>query len=162
MLPYSGAPIFNTVEAAAFCRASDRAWGRKVVATNGCYDLLHYGHVRFLEAARRLGDVLIVLVNSDASVRTLKGPGRPLVPEGDRAYLLSRLRCVGGVLIFSGTDCAAELCRLAPDVYAKDEAWRTVQHPAEKAALEKCGTEVVWLPRTEGVSTTDLAERMGK
>ena len=117
-----------------------------LVATNGCFDILHRGHVETLFAARRLGEALCVLVNSDASVQALKGPGRPRNRAADRAYVLAALRCVDCVVIFDGLRCADGLRSLAPDIYAKSEEYREKQDPLEAAALDACGARVEWLP----------------
>lgn len=145
-----------------------RAWrdalrrdGCMLAVTNGCFDLLHRGHVESLYAARHEADALIVFVNSDASVRLQKGQGRPIVPQGDRAALLASLRCVDAVVIFDGTDCAAEIAAIDPDVYVKSAEYRDRQDPAEKAALQRCGTTTVWLRRLPGMSTSGILERLG-
>src|SRR5881275_839903 len=101
-----------------------RAAGKKLVATNGCFDLLHVGHVRYLQAARALGDLLIVGLNSDASVRAYKGPGRPLVPQDERAELLAALRCVDYVVIFDEPTASALVSALQPDIYVKGGDYR--------------------------------------
>jgi D-beta-D-heptose 7-phosphate kinase / D-beta-D-heptose 1-phosphate adenosyltransferase len=134
-----------------------RAAGGTVVATGGCFDLLHPGHIRTLEAARALGDCLIVCMNSDASVRRLKGAGRPVVNEADRAAVLRALRCVDAVLVFEEDTPAAALERLCPDVWAKggDYAGRALP---EAAVLERWGGQAVVLPFVDGKSSTRLIE----
>lgn len=134
--------------------------GRRVVLTNGCFDLLHRGHAEYLRQSAALGDILIVAVNSDVSVRELKGPLRPLNSEGDRAYLLASLRCVDAVFIFPGPRLDAEIRRLRPDIYTKagDYTPETLD-PGERAALEETGTEIRILPFLEGRSTTSLIAR---
>ena len=136
-----------------------RAAGGKVVATGGCFDLLHAGHVRTLEAARALGDCLIVLLNSDDSVRRLKGRDRPLVPEADRAAVLEALACVDAVLVFDEGTPEAVLDRLRPDVWAKGGDYDADDLP-EAAAVAAWGGEVVILPYVEGRSTTRLLREL--
>jgi D-beta-D-heptose 7-phosphate kinase / D-beta-D-heptose 1-phosphate adenosyltransferase len=134
-----------------------RAGGGTVVATGGCFDLLHPGHIRTLEAARALGDCLVVCLNSDASVRRLKGPGRPVVNEVDRAAVLRALRCVDAVLVFDEDTPAAALERLRPDVWAKGGDYAGRDLP-EAAVLEQWGGQAVVLPFVDGKSSTRLIE----
>jgi D-beta-D-heptose 7-phosphate kinase / D-beta-D-heptose 1-phosphate adenosyltransferase len=136
---------------------SVRAAGGTVVATGGCFDLLHPGHIRTLEAARALGDCLVVCLNSDASVKRLKGPGRPVLGVEDRAAVLSALRCVDGVLIFEEDTPAAALERLRPHVWAKGADYAERALP-EAAVLAQWGGEVVLLPFVDGKSTTRIIE----
>ncbi|HUS16951.1 MAG TPA: adenylyltransferase/cytidyltransferase family protein [Chloroflexia bacterium] len=144
------------------------AWsdaGRRVVFTNGAFDLLHVGHVRYLQAARALGDLLIVGLNDDASVRGYKGPGRPLVPATERAELLAALACVDYVVLFGEPTATRLVTALAPDVYAKggdysgggDSAGKPLP---EAAAARAGGGEVVIVPFVPGRSTTGLIERI--
>jgi rfaE bifunctional protein nucleotidyltransferase chain/domain len=134
--------------------------GRRVVLTNGCFDLLHRGHASYLRQSAALGDVLIVAVNSDASVRTLKGPQRPLNSEEDRAYLLASLRCVDAVFIFPGPRLDEEIRLLHPDIYTKagDYTPDTLDR-GERAALDAIGASIRILPIVHGRSTTDLIHR---
>lgn len=136
-----------------------RASGKRVVFTNGCFDLLHVGHTRYLEAARALGDVLVVGLNSDASVRGLKGPGRPVVPEAERAELLGALRCVDYVTLFDEPTPVEVIALLRPDVHTKGGDYRADDLP-EAATVRACGGEVAILPFSEGRSTTGLIERI--
>ncbi|MEA2365871.1 MAG: D-beta-D-heptose 7-phosphate kinase / D-beta-D-heptose 1-phosphate adenosyltransferase [Thermoleophilaceae bacterium] len=131
--------------------------GGLVVATGGCFDLLHSGHVRTLEAARRLGDHLVVCLNSDASVRRLKGPGRPLVSERDRAAVLSALSCVDAVRIFDGDTPVEVLDEIRPDIWAKGGDYSEAELPEERV-VTRWGGRVVILPYVEGRSTTRLIE----
>lgn len=133
---------------------------RSIVLTNGCFDLLHRGHASYLAQSASLGDLLVVAVNSDASVRALKGPARPCNSETDRAYLLAALRCVDAVFIFPGPRLDAEIRRLRPDVYTKagDYTVDTLD-PEERRALKDVGTEIHILPFLQGHSTTSLIER---
>jgi rfaE bifunctional protein nucleotidyltransferase chain/domain len=142
-------------------REAQRTAGRRVVATNGCFDLLHLGHVTYLEAARNLGDVLLVAVNSDASVRALKGPGRPLNPEGDRAAVLAALESVDAVYVFPEPDALAFLRQARPDVYAKggDYTLDTINQE-ERRFVESYGGRVAVVGGVPGHSTTLLAQRL--
>lgn len=139
------------------------AQGKKLVLTNGCFDLLHTGHVRYLEEARSCGDALIVAVNSDASVRELKGPERPLNNELDRAEVLAALRCVDHVTIFTGKRVTEVIRLLRPAIYAKggDYTLETLD-AGERAALEEAGAEISLLQLVAGRSTTGILERMKK
>ena len=134
--------------------------GKKLVLTNGCFDLLHTGHVRYLEQARACGDALIVAVNGDASVRELKGPGRPVNAELDRAEVLSALRCVDHVTIFNGKRVTDVIRSLRPARYAKggDYTLETLD-PGERMALEEVGAEIKLLSLVPGRSTTGILNR---
>jgi D-beta-D-heptose 7-phosphate kinase/D-beta-D-heptose 1-phosphate adenosyltransferase len=139
-----------------------RARGQTVVWTNGCFDLLHIGHVRGLQEARRLGDVLVVGVNSDASVCRLKGPRRPIVSAAERAELLAALACVDRVLIF-GEDTPTEvLRRLQPDIHCKgaDYAPPSTRPIPEAEVVHSYGGRIAFLTFTPGLSTTDLVQRI--
>jgi rfaE bifunctional protein nucleotidyltransferase chain/domain len=130
-----------------------------VVVAGGCFDLLHAGHVRMLQAARALGDCLIVCLNSDLSVRNLKGAGRPLVPERDRAAVLGGLACVDAVEIFSEPTPETALERLRPDVFVKGADYSSRDLP-EARLLATWGGQVVVVPFLDGRSTSDLIDRM--
>jgi rfaE bifunctional protein nucleotidyltransferase chain/domain len=134
-----------------------RARGGRVVATGGCFDLVHAGHVATLNAARTLGDCLIVCLNSDASVRRLKGPDRPLVPEDERAAVLRALRCVDAVAVFDEDTPGEVLRAIRPDIFAKGGDYAAEELP-EAAVLARWGGEVAILPYVEGRSTTRLLE----
>ena len=150
-----------TLEQAVTERAKLRAAGRRLVITNGCFDLLHRGHAAYLAAAREQGDELWVLVNSDASVRQLKGPQRPLVDEYSRALLLVSLRAVDRALIFDAPRCDRELAALQPDCYVKGGDYTLEQlDPGERAALLAAGTRIVFQPFVDGFSTTRLLEKI--
>ena len=142
-------------------RAGLRAEGRRLVFTNGCFDILHVGHVRYLEEARQLGDALLVAVNSDRSVRVLKGEGRPVLNEGERAELLAALSCVDFVTVFDEESPRALISEILPDVLAKggDYALEEI-HGREE--VEAAGGRVVSLPFVEGASTTSIIERLKK
>lgn len=135
--------------------------GRKLVFTNGCFDLLHVGHVRYLQQARALGDALLVAVNGDASVRALKGPGRPLNSEEERAEVLAGLECVDYVTIFSDERVTALAREIRPQVYAKGGDY-TIEslNPEEVAAFREAGSDIQILPLVPGKSTTKLIEKM--
>jgi D-beta-D-heptose 7-phosphate kinase/D-beta-D-heptose 1-phosphate adenosyltransferase len=135
-----------------------RAAGGTVVATGGCFDLLHRGHVALLTAARSLGDALVVCLNSDASVRRAKGPDRPLVTQEDRARVLTALGCVDGVVVFDEATPAEVLARLKPDVWVKGSDYSGQAIP-EAAVVEAAGGRVVLLPVVDGYSTTRLVDR---
>ena len=133
--------------------------GRSIVFTNGCFDLLHVGHVRYLKAAKSEGDILVVGLNSDGSVRQIKGPRRPVVPEQERAEILASLGCVDFVTIFHEPDPLAVIRGLQPDVLVKGADW------AEDAIIgrevvEKGGGRVVRMAVTKGASSTRIIERI--
>lgn len=131
------------------------------MVTNGCFDLLHAGHVTYLEAAAVQGDVLLVGVNDDTGVRELKGPTRPLNREEDRALVLAALASVGAVSVFHGAT-ATEFLRLAqPDVYVKGGDYRVeTLNQEERAVVEAAGGKFVFIPFLEGRSTSGLVKRM--
>jgi rfaE bifunctional protein nucleotidyltransferase chain/domain len=136
-----------------------RAQGRKLVLTNGCFDLLHTGHVRYLQTARELGDALAVAINGDDSVRALKGEGRPLNSEGDRAEVIAALECVDHVIIFAEVRATQLLEKVRPAIYVKggDYTAETL-NAEERAALERAGAEIRILPFEKGHSTSRLIE----
>ena len=147
----------------AIIAESLRAQGRKLVLTNGCFDLLHAGHVRYLQAARGLGDALAVAINGDDSVRALKGEGRPLNTESDRAEIVAALACVDYVVIFPEVRVTRLIEKLRPAIYVKGGDYTSASlHPEERAALEKVGAEIRILPFEPGHSTSGLIERMRK
>ena len=150
-----------TVDAARKWREELRAAGKKLVVTNGCFDIMHRGHAAYLREARLQGDALLVLINSDASVKLLKGEKRPIVSQNDRAYMLCALSSVDRVVIFDTPRCDAELAAIAPDVYVKggDYTIDTI-NPIERAALERVGARIVFKPFIPGFSTTTLIERI--
>jgi D-beta-D-heptose 7-phosphate kinase/D-beta-D-heptose 1-phosphate adenosyltransferase len=135
-----------------------RADGRRVAFTNGCFDLLHAGHVDYLEFARRQADALVVGLNSDASVRRLKGPTRPFVSEQDRAKVLAALEAVDYVVVFGEDEPADLIAALLPDVLVKGEDWR--HYVSGRQVVEAHGGRVALAPLVAGRSTTDLAERI--
>lgn len=141
-------------------RAQSEA-GRRVVVTNGCFDILHAGHVTYLEAARALGDVLLVGLNSDTSVRRLKGPTRPINPETDRALVLAALESVSAVCVFQEPDATRFLSVARPDVYVKggDYTLETLNQE-ERRVVEAAGGRIVLLPLLPGRSTTNLLQKL--
>jgi rfaE bifunctional protein nucleotidyltransferase chain/domain len=143
-------------------RAEYRAAGRTVVWTNGCFDLMHPGHVLSLRAARRLGDVLVVGVNSDDSVRRLKGPKRPVLTAAERVEVLAALECVGHVVVFDETTPAAALARLQPDVHCKgsDYAPPSGKPVPEAEVVAAYGGHIEYLPFLPAVSTSELIRRI--
>jgi rfaE bifunctional protein nucleotidyltransferase chain/domain len=135
--------------------------GRKLVFTNGCFDLLHVGHVRYLQAARALGDALLVAINGDESVRALKGEGRPLNCAEDRAELIAALECVDQVVIFPEVRATQLLEIVRPAIYVKGGDYtKDSLHAEERAALEQIGTEIRILPFEVGHSTSGLLEKL--
>jgi D-glycero-beta-D-manno-heptose 1-phosphate adenylyltransferase len=144
-------------------RAALRARGRKLVVTNGCFDLLHLGHVTYLETARKQGDALLVGVNSDGTVRELKGADRPVNPEADRAAVLAALQSVDGVCIFAEKTAARFLATAQPDIYAKggDYTLETLNQE-ERRLVEQAGGKVVILPIVPGKSTTALLQKIAR
>ena len=137
-----------------------RAKGQTVVFTNGCFDILHAGHAALLEAAAALGDLLVVGLNSDVSVRRLKGTGRPVVPEGQRAHLLAALRAVDYVVLFDEETPQALIEALLPDVLAKGEDY-ALEEIVGREVVEGCGGRVVRLPLVAGLSSSRFIARLG-
>ena len=146
-------PLDRAVEAVAELKRQ----GQRVVFTNGCFDLLHPGHTRYLAEARKLGDALLVAVNSDRSVRALKGPGRPVLPERERAEILAALASVDYVTIFDDLTPRSVIARLLPQVLVKGADWG----PGEivgREEVEAAGGRVVSIPVVPGFSTSALIE----
>lgn len=140
--------------------AERRQRQQRVVFTNGCFDLMHIGHVRYLQAARNLGDLLVVGVNSDGSVRALsKGPDRPIVPDVQRAEVLAALACVDYVVIFSEPDPEALIAALQPDILVKGGDW-PLDRIIGRDTVEARGGRVQTIPLVPGVSTTTLVQRI--
>lgn len=136
-----------------------QALGHRVVFTNGCFDLLHRGHTRLLQQARELGDLLIVGLNSDASVRRVKGPSRPVLPEEERAEVLSALASVDYVVFFDDPDPGSTIAALQPDVLAKGADWAKDQIVGRET-VEGRGGRVVTIPLVEGSSTSGIIDRI--
>ena len=155
MGPTHGGPLSRGDLLTRFGRPRDAT----VVFTNGCFDLLHPGHVRYLERARELGDALVVGVNADASVRRLKGAGRPLVPEGDRAEVLAALRSVTAVTLFDEDTPLELIGALRPDVLVKGGDY-DVDDIVGRDLVEGVGGEVRVIPFIDGYSTTAVLDRL--
>jgi D-glycero-beta-D-manno-heptose 1-phosphate adenylyltransferase len=138
-----------------------RSAGKKIVATNGCFDLLHVGHVRYLQAARALGDLLVVGLNGDRSVHELKGAGRPITTQSDRAEILAALECVDLVTIFPEIRAMKFLAAVRPAVYVKggDYSSETLDDE-ERAVLKEIGAEIRLIPFEAGYSTSGLIEQI--
>jgi len=140
--------------------AQARAQGKRIVFTNGCFDLMHVGHTRYLQAAKALGDLLVVGVNSDASVKSLnKSPDRPIVPESQRAEVLAALGCVDHVVLFAEPDPQRLIRAVQPDVLVKGGDW-SVETIVGRDIVEGRGGVVKTIPLVPGVSTTTLIQRI--
>jgi rfaE bifunctional protein nucleotidyltransferase chain/domain len=140
-----------------------RAAGKRIVATNGCFDLLHVGHIRYLGAARALGDALIVGINGDESVRELKGAGRPVTSENDRAEIVAALAGVDLVTIFPEVRATRFLELAAPDIYVKGGDYnQDTLNAEERQVLQKIGAKIDIVPFEHGYSTSDLLARLNK
>ncbi len=133
--------------------------GKRVVFTNGCFDLLHPGHIHSLETARGMGDALIVGINSDESVRVLKGEGRPLIPEKERAEILASLECVDGVVIFDEFTPQRVIAALVPDILVKGSDWPGNQIVGREE-VEAAGGKVVLIDNVPGYSTTEILTKI--
>lgn len=152
-----------SLEQAAHWRQQQRESGCSVVLTNGCFDLLHPGHVRYLHDARQQGDVLCVAMNSDASVRAVKGPTRPVIPEHDRAFMLAALEAVDAVIIFDTPNAIPVFKQIPPDVYVKggdytEETLNRDEYPVLKAT----GCRFCFIPVVAGYSTTSLIAQLAR
>jgi len=148
-------------EQLADCVREERAAGRTIAFANGCFDILHVGHVRYLESAAREGDVLVVALNDDASVRQLKGEGRPILPASDRAELVAALRCVDYVVIFSEPTVGPLLTALRPDVHCKGTDYTVESVPERDIVLGYGGrTAIVGDPKDH--STRELLARISR
>jgi glycerol-3-phosphate cytidylyltransferase len=148
-------------ETLAAWRRRIRTEGRKLVVTNGCFDILHAGHVAYLEAARSQGDLLLVGLNADESVRQLKGPGRPLNSQADRATVLAALEAVDAVVIFTETRATEFLRAAQPDVYVKGGDFQVDQLPHDEVeAVKASGGKILTLAHMPGLSTSNLVRRI--
>jgi rfaE bifunctional protein nucleotidyltransferase chain/domain len=152
-------PAIFTLEEAILRFGREKRNGRRVVFTNGCFDLLHPGHIRSLEQARALGDALVVGLNSDASVRQLKGEGRPILPERERAEILAAMECVDAVVIFDDLTPREVIAQLLPDVLVKGGDWAGDQIVGREE-VEAAGGRVVSVPVVPGYSTTAILEKI--
>ncbi|MDX1568269.1 MAG: D-glycero-beta-D-manno-heptose 1-phosphate adenylyltransferase [Longimicrobiales bacterium] len=151
-------PVEKLLERRAAVERFGRPRSRSVVFTNGCFDILHRGHVVYLDRARRLGDALVVGVNTDASVRRLKGPGRPLVDQDDRARVLAALECVDAVVLFDEDTPRELIAALLPDVLVKGGDY-ALDEIVGRDEVVRAGGRVEVIPFVEGYSTTELMER---
>ncbi len=152
-------PSILTIEDAILRFGREKRNGRRIVFTNGCFDLLHPGHIGSLEQARALGDALVVGLNSDASVRQLKGPGRPVLPERERAEILAALECVDAVVVFDEPTPREVIARLLPDVLVKGGDWPGDQIVGREE-VEAAGGCVVSIPVVPGYSTTEILRKI--
>jgi len=155
-----GAKVLTLSQAGRWAALARRR-GQRIVATNGCFDLVHFGHVTYLQRARRLGDLLVVGLNGDRSVRELKGPGRPLVPEKQRAAVVAALACVDAVVIFPQVRAHRFLAAVRPDIYVKGGDYRPeTLFARERAVLTGVGSKIRILPFVRGFSTTQLIAKI--
>lgn len=138
-----------------------KARGKRIVFTNGCFDLLHVGHIRYLEKAKSLGDILVVGINSDRSVRSIKGPLRPILPQEERAEVLSGLWCVDYITLFDEPTPLELITSLRPHILVKGGDW-TKETTVGKEVVEASGGEVILLPFVEGSSSTNIIETIIK
>ena len=152
-------PAVLTLDEAILWFGREKRNRRRMVFTNGCFDVLHPGHIRSLEQARDLGDALIVGLNSDASVRQLKGAGRPVLPEQERAEILAALECVDGVVVFDDLTPREVISRLLPDVLVKGGDWAG-DKIVGREEVEAAGGRVVSAPVVPGYSTTDILRKI--
>ena len=150
-----------TMQQALQLREETRRQGRSIVFTNGCFDLLHVGHIRYLAGAAEEGDVLVVALNSDRSVRSLKGDDRPVFPVSERVEIISALECVDAVLIFDEPTVDGLLRRLEPDVHAKGTDY-TPETVPERATVEAYGGRIAIVGDPKEHSSADLLRRIGK
>lgn len=135
--------------------------GKKLVMTNGCFDILHRGHVSYLMKARELGDALILAINSDSSVRELKGVSRPVTNENDRAFILASLMFIDAVIIFGSKRCDSIISEIKPDIYVKaaDYNLQTMDQ-TERSVLEKVGSKIEFISFVDGYSTTSIIKKL--
>jgi D-beta-D-heptose 7-phosphate kinase/D-beta-D-heptose 1-phosphate adenosyltransferase len=151
----------KTLDELMVLRTQWKAEGKKVVWTNGCFDLVHAGHIRSLRDAKTLGDILIVGINSDRSVRAIKGAGRPVVAESDRADLLAAFESVDYVTVFDEADPRAVLARLRPDIHCKGAEYADGSRPVpERETITEYGGAIKFLPFHPGFSTTAIIDRI--
>lgn len=152
--------IFKIDELVKF-REKAKIKGKKVVFTNGCFDILHRGHVELLEKAKSLGDFLIVALNSDSSMKKIKGEKRPILDEDDRAYILVSLKCVDAVCLFDEETPAEIINKLKPDVLVKGGDYK-INEVVGRESVYNVGGEVVIIPLVEGKSTKEIIEKIIK
>ncbi len=161
MIDLPNPKLFQSIGDAVAAREKLRASGKKVVLTNGVFDLLHTGHLYYLQKARELGDALFIALNSDASVRELKGPLRPVQNETERAYALAAAWFIDGIVVFREKRLTNEILALRPDVYSKAGDYTLEKlDPGERGALEKVGARIDFMPFLPGFSTTNLIAKI--
>jgi rfaE bifunctional protein nucleotidyltransferase chain/domain len=158
-MPYATQRILPLAELTAVLQPL-RTNGKRLVLTNGTFDILHVGHVRYLEAARDMGDILVVGINSDASARGNKGPGRPIVPDTERAEIIAALRCVDYVTIFEEPTAVHLVETLRPDVYVKGGDYDGSKPLPEAEAVRACGGQVHIIPFVPGHSASTLIKEI--
>lgn len=137
----------------------EKAAGKTIVFTNGCFDIIHAGHVRYLTGARALGDCLIVGLNSDESVRSLKGPSRPVNGQADRAEVLAGLKAVDYVVVFHEKTAETLVTEIKPDIYAKGGDYKVAELPEAKV-VEACGGRIVLIPEVKGRSSSNIIKKI--
>ncbi|MDR1458320.1 MAG: adenylyltransferase/cytidyltransferase family protein [Puniceicoccales bacterium] len=151
----------SSFEDAVRRREESKSGGDVVVLTNGCFDFLHVGHILSLELAKKLGDQLWVALNSDDSIKMLKGDNRPIMAEDERAYMLAALECVDGVFLFDGINLASELGFFRPDIYVKSSDYSLdTLNEEERAVLTDIGAKIEFTEYLDGISTTKILERL--
>ena len=150
--------IYNISELSSIVKSLKQD-GKRIVFTNGCFDIIHVGHVRYLKEARNLGDMLVVGLNSDESVRTIKGMSRPIVPQGERAEVLSSLRAVDFVVVFDEPDPYNIIAALKPDILVKGGDWH-IKDIVGRDIVESCGGKVCTIPFIEGASSSRIIENI--
>jgi len=150
-----------SLEDAKAWRGSLGEKGKKLVMTNGCFDIIHRGHITYMMKARELGDALIIAINSDRFVRELKGPGRPVIKENDRAFIIASLMFVDSIIVFDAKDCEKTIEEIKPDIYVKgaDYNLETMNQP-ERAVLQRLGIHIEFISFIEGYSTTSIINKM--
>lgn len=153
--------LIMTLEHAVEWRKKLKAEGLKLVVTNGCFDILHRGHAEYLRQSREHGDAQMILINSDESVRKIKGPTRPIIDEYNRAYMLAALESVDSVVMFSTPQCTELFKVIKPDIYVKggDYTLDTL-NAEERNALQQAGAEIKFIPFIDGFSTTDIVRKI--
>jgi len=159
--PTDPAAKIMTIEQALEWRLAIRKQGKRLVVTNGCFDILHRGHAQYLHESRCVGDVQLVLINSDRSIKELKGPTRPIIDEYNRAYMLGALSSVDAVVIFDDQICAPELKAISPDIYVKGGDYYIEKlNSTERAVLLECKVEFHFIPFIENFSSSNIVERI--
>lgn len=152
-------PVVNSLEELQEILETERKKGKTIVTTNGCFDIIHVGHVRYLAEAKRIGDILVVGINSDASVKKIKGDNRPIVPQQERAEIIAALRCVDYTFVFNEPNPTGFLEVLKPHFHAKGGDY-AMDRIVERKTVESNNGRVVLLTNIEGRSTTDMLNRI--